>query len=62
MNSAFSLIVTICRSRRRAVAITRTSCFSRAPEFVALLCLRPDPKHPIYGRNQVVHRDAFSKE
>lgn len=31
----------------------------RPPEFVALLCLRPDPKHPIYGRNQVVHRDAF---
>jgi hypothetical protein len=32
---------------------------SRPPEFVALLCLRPDPKHPFYGRNQVVHRDAF---
>lgn len=31
----------------------------RPPEFVALLCLRPDPKHPFYGRNQVVHRDAF---
>ncbi len=31
----------------------------RPPEFVALLCLRPDPKHPVYGRNQVVHRDAF---
>jgi hypothetical protein len=31
----------------------------RPPAFVALLCLRPDPKHPIYGRNQVVHRDAF---
>lgn len=31
----------------------------RPPEFVALLCLRPDPKHPMYGRNQVVHRDAF---
>ncbi|CAH2904091.1 MAG: hypothetical protein PCALPYG88_7178 [uncultured Paraburkholderia sp.] len=29
------------------------------PAFVALLCLRPDPKHPMYGRNQVVHRDAF---
>ena len=33
----------------------------RPPEFVALLCLRPDPKHPVYGRNQVVHRDAFLK-
>lgn len=31
----------------------------RPPAFVALLCLQPDPKHPIYGRNQVVHRDAF---
>ena len=31
----------------------------RPPEFVALLCLRPDPKHPVYGRNQVVHLDAF---
>lgn len=31
----------------------------RPPEFIALLCLRPDPKHPFYGRNQVVHRDAF---
>ncbi len=32
---------------------------SRPPAFVALLCLRPDPKHPVYGRNQVVHRDIF---
>jgi hypothetical protein len=32
---------------------------SRPPEFVALLCLNPDPKHPVYGRNQVVYRDAF---
>lgn len=31
----------------------------RPPAFVALLCLHPDPKHPFYGRNQVVHRDAF---
>lgn len=31
----------------------------RPPEFVALLCIRPDPRHPFYGRNQVVHRDAF---
>lgn len=31
----------------------------RPPAFVALLCLRPDPKHPIYGRNQVVRRDDF---
>lgn len=29
------------------------------PAYIALLCLRTDPKHPIYGRNQVVHRDAF---
>lgn len=32
---------------------------TRPPEFIALLCLNPDPKHPIYGRNQVVHRDSF---
>jgi hypothetical protein len=31
----------------------------RPPGYTALLCLRPDPRHPIYGRNQVVHRDAF---
>lgn len=35
---------------------------ARPPEFVALLCLRPDPKHPVYGRNQVVHRDIFVKK
>lgn len=29
------------------------------PEFTALLCIRPDPRHPFYGRNQVVQRDAF---
>ena len=29
------------------------------PEFTALLCLRPDPRHPFYGRNQIVHRDDF---
>lgn len=31
----------------------------RPPEFTTLLCLRPDPRHPFYGRNQVVHRDDF---
>ena len=31
----------------------------RPPAFVALLCLHPDPRHPVYGRNQVVHRDAL---
>ena len=29
------------------------------PEFIALLCIKPDPKHPFYGRNQIVHYDAF---
>jgi len=31
----------------------------RPPAYIALLCLRPDPKHPIFGRNQIVHRDDF---
>lgn len=31
----------------------------KPPEFIALLCIKPDPKHPFYGRNQVVHYDAF---
>jgi Taurine catabolism dioxygenase TauD, TfdA family len=29
------------------------------PEFIALLCIKPDPKYPFYGRNQIVHYDAF---
>ena len=29
------------------------------PAFIALLCIKPDPKHPFYGRNQIVHYDAF---
>lgn len=29
----------------------------RPPAYIALLCLRPDPRHPIFGRNQIVHRD-----
>lgn len=29
------------------------------PAFIALLCLIPDPKHPFYGRNQIVHIDDF---
>lgn len=29
------------------------------PAYIALLCLRPDPRHPIYGRNQVVHIQPF---
>ena len=32
---------------------------ARPPEFVALLCLHPDPKHPLFGRNQIVPLDAF---
>lgn len=32
------------------------------PEFIALLCIKPDPKHPFYGRNQIVHYDAFVKK
>lgn len=31
----------------------------RPPAYIALLCLRPDPKHPVFGRNQIVHRDDF---
>lgn len=29
------------------------------PEFIALLCITPDPKHPFYGRNQIVHYEVF---
>ncbi|MBX9753357.1 MAG: TauD/TfdA family dioxygenase [Pseudomonadaceae bacterium] len=29
------------------------------PAYIALLCLQPDPKHPFYGRNQVVHVQPF---
>ncbi|PST95677.1 taurine catabolism dioxygenase TauD [Photobacterium iliopiscarium] len=29
------------------------------PEYIALLCLETDPKHPIYGRNQVVSMSAL---
>lgn len=32
------------------------------PEFVALLCLEPDPKFPLYGINQVVHMSRFLKK
>ncbi|MEG1627078.1 TauD/TfdA family dioxygenase [Pseudomonas sp.] len=29
------------------------------PAYIALLCLQPDPRHPLYGRNQVVHVQSF---
>lgn len=29
------------------------------PEFIALLCLETDPKHPIYGRNQIISISAL---
>ena len=29
------------------------------PEYIALLCLQTDPKHPIYGRNQIVAMSAL---
>lgn len=29
------------------------------PAYIALLCLQPDPRHPLYGRNQVVHVRPF---
>ena len=30
------------------------------PKYLALLCLKTDPRHPFYGRNQVVHtRNIF---
>lgn len=32
---------------------------SEPPAYIALLCLQPDPKHPLYGRNQVVHMQFF---
>jgi hypothetical protein len=32
---------------------------SQPPEFIALLCIKSDPKYPLYGRNQIVHYDAF---
>lgn len=31
----------------------------RPPEYIALLCLQTDPKHPIYGRNQIVSMSAL---
>lgn len=31
------------------------------PAYIALLCLQQDPRHPIYGRNQVVHIRPFLK-
>lgn len=32
------------------------------PEYIALLCLEPDPKFPLYGINQVAHLDDFIKK
>lgn len=29
------------------------------PEYIALLCLETDPKHPIYGRNQIISMSAL---
>lgn len=29
------------------------------PEYIGLLCLETDPKHPIYGRNQIVSLSAL---
>lgn len=29
------------------------------PAYIALLCLQQDPRHPLYGRNQVVHIRSF---
>ncbi|WP_421505005.1 TauD/TfdA family dioxygenase [Erwinia rhapontici] len=29
------------------------------PAYIALLCLKPDPRHPFYGLNQIVHMKAF---
>lgn len=29
------------------------------PEYIALLCLRADPRHPYYGRNQIVSKKKF---
>lgn len=29
------------------------------PAYIALLCLQQDPRHPLYGRNQVVHMRSF---
>lgn len=29
------------------------------PSHIALLCLKPDPRHPFYGRNQIVHMRPF---
>tara|TARA_R110002020_G_scaffold239738_6_gene452317 strand:- start:2324 stop:3121 length:798 start_codon:yes stop_codon:yes gene_type:complete len=31
----------------------------KPPEYVGLLCLETDPKHPIYGRNQIVSMSAL---
>lgn len=34
---------------------------SSPPAYIALLCLQEDPRHPLYGRNQVVHLPSFLK-
>lgn len=34
----------------------------KPPEYIALLCLEPDPKFPLYGTNQVAHLDDFIKK
>ena len=31
----------------------------KPPEYIGLLCLETDPKHPIYGRNQIVSMSAL---
>lgn len=31
----------------------------KPPAYIALLCLKPDPRHPLYGRNQVVKMQPF---
>lgn len=31
------------------------------PEYIALLCLKTDPKHPTYGRNQIVSMSSLLK-
>jgi hypothetical protein len=32
---------------------------SEPPAYIGLLCLKPDPRHPFYGRNQIVHLQRF---
>ena len=32
------------------------------PEYIALLCLKADPRHPIYGRNQIVSWENFREK